>query len=77
MKKNWIKIFNIQGEPDETLEQYRDMTSRQGFHFSFLPTHRHAGYECLLGALEMGYNVDGFLIVDQVIFICGCTWQGK
>jgi len=27
--------------------------------------HNLLGYECLLAALEMGYNVDGFLIVDQ------------
>ncbi len=40
--------------------------SRQGSLFSFLPTHRQAAYECLLGALEMGYNIDGYLVVDQV-----------
>ena len=62
-------LFNFSGEPDEVVEQYMEsFKSRQGSHFSFLPTHRHAGYECLLGALEMGYNVDGFLVVDQVTF---------
>ena len=36
-------------------------------HFSFLPVHhkKSAGYECLLGAIEMGYRVDGFLLVNE------------
>ena len=55
------------GEPDEMVDKYMEsFNSRQGSLFSFLPTHRQAAYECLLGALEMGYNVDGFLVVDQV-----------
>ena len=38
-----------------------------GTYFSFLPVHHRqsAGYECLLGAIEMGYNVNGFLLVDE------------
>ena len=54
------------------MESFRE---RQGSHFSFLPTHRHAGYECLLGALEMGYIVDGFLVVDQVNFFKLSFWD--
>ena len=40
---------------------------RSGTYFSFLPVHniQSAGYECLLGAIEMGYRVDGFLIVNE------------
>ena len=38
----------------------------QGTYFSFLPAHSKTGYECLLGAIEMGYNVDGYMIVTHV-----------
>jgi hypothetical protein len=63
-----LKMTSFSGEPDEVVDQYMEsFRARQGSHFSFLPTHRHAGYECLLGALEMSYNVDGYLVVDQVI----------
>ncbi len=41
---------------------YRD---NLGSHFSFLPTHSKTGYECLLGAIEMGYSVDGYLVITQ------------
>lgn len=37
----------------------------QGTYFSFLPAHTKTGYECLLGAIEMGYNVDGYLVVTH------------
>ena len=44
------------------MEQYNGI---QGTYFSFLPAHSKTGYECLLGAIEMGYNVDGYLIITQ------------
>jgi hypothetical protein len=34
------------------------------------------GYECLLGALEMGYNVDGYLVVDEKTLINPWNFKG-
>ena len=44
------------------MEEYNGI---QGTYFSFLPTHSKTGYECLLGAIEMGYNVNGYLVATQ------------
>jgi hypothetical protein len=34
------------------------------------------GYECLLGALEMGFNVDGFLVIDEKTLINPWNFKG-
>jgi hypothetical protein len=34
-------------------------------------------YECLLGALEMGYNVDGYLVVDEKTLIHPWNFKGQ
>ena len=34
------------------------------------------GYECLLGALEMGFNVDGFLVMDEKTLINPWNFKG-
>ncbi len=47
---------------DQYMEQYRDL---QGTFFSFLPSHSQTGYECLLGAIEMGFVVDGYLVATH------------
>ena len=46
-----------------------------GRHFSFLPTHSHTGYECILGSIEMGYHVNGFLLINQDTLIN--SWNFK
>ena len=46
------------GEPDEVVDEYmKHYNGESGTYFSFLPVHhkQSAGYECLLGAIEMGY----------------------
>ena len=35
------------------------------------------GYECVLGALEMGYNVNGFLVVDEKTLLNPWNFKGK
>ena len=54
------------GEPDPVVDDYMSQyQGLQGSHFSFLPAHSKTGYECLLGAIEMGYDVQGYMIVTQ------------
>ena len=56
------------GEPDEVVDKYMEHYNGQsGTYFSFLPVFhmQSAGYECLLGAIEMGYRVEGFLLVNE------------
>ena len=46
------------GEPDEVVDEYmKHYNGESGTYFSFLPVHhkQSAGYECLLGDIEMGY----------------------
>ena len=50
-------------------------TGIQGTHFSFLPTQSKTGYECMLGSIEMGYNVEGFLLINQDTLIN--SWNFK
>ena len=48
------------GEPDPVVDEYMSQyLGLQGSHFSFLPAHSKTGYECLLGAIEMNYEVEG------------------
>ena len=52
------------GEPDEVVDEYmKHYNGESGTYFSFLPVHhkQSAGYECLLGAIEMGYIGKTFL----------------
>ena len=64
------------GEPDEIVDEYmRHYHGFQGAYFSFLPTHTKTGYECILGAVEMGYNVEGFLLINQDTLIN--SWNFK
>lgn len=61
-----ITLYHSTGEPDELVDKYMEQYNGiQGTYFSFLPAHSKTGYECLLGAIEMGYNVDGYLIITQ------------
>ncbi|TRY81053.1 hypothetical protein TCAL_09447 [Tigriopus californicus] len=51
------------GPPDEKVDKYMEQYNGiQGTYFSFLPAHSKTGYECLLGAIEMGFNVDGYMV---------------
>lgn len=68
MYRHHFKNILYCGEPDAKVDEYMEHYNGQsGTYFSFLPVHhtQSAGYECLLGALEMGYIVDGFLIVNE------------
>ena len=48
------------GEPDPVVDEYMSQyLGLQGSHFSFLPARSKTGYECLLGAIEMDYQVKG------------------
>ena len=63
---NLIYFKNILycGEPDEVVDEYmKHYNGESGTYFSFLPVHhkQSAGYECLLGAIEMGYIGKTFL----------------
>lgn len=54
------------GGPHESIEIFlRKYQSAEGRSFSFLPIHSKYTYECLLGALEMGYNVDGWIMTTD------------
>ena len=64
------------GEPDELVDRYMaEYSKTAGRHFSFLPTHSHTGYECILGSIEMGYHVNGFLLINQDTLIN--SWNFK
>lgn len=68
MYRHHFKNILYCGEPDPVVDEYMETYHGQsGTYFSFLPVHhkQSAGYECLLGAIEMGYHVDGFLVVNE------------
>lgn len=66
----------LPGEPDELVDQYMEQYNGiQSTYFSFLPTHSKTGYECLLGAIEMGYNVDGYMIVTHDTLINSWSFE--
>ena len=51
------------GSPHDSIEIFlRKYQLSEDRSFSFLPIHSKYTYECLLGALEMGYNVDGWIM---------------
>jgi len=65
------------GEPDPVVDEYMaHYTGIQGKHFSFLPTHSKTGYECILGSIEMGYHVNGFLLINQDTLINSWNFKG-
>lgn len=68
MYRHHFKNILYCGEPDEVVDKYMEHYNGQsGTYFSFLPVFhmQSAGYECLLGAIEMGYRVEGFLLVNE------------
>jgi len=68
MYRHHFKNILYCGEPDEVVDEYmKHYNGESGTYFSFLPVHhkQSAGYECLLGAIEMGYIVEGFLLVNE------------
>ena len=74
----WWTFQNILycGEPDAIVDKFmQHYRNEQGAHFSFLPAQTKAGYECILGAIEMGYNVEGFLLINQDTLIN--SWNFK
>lgn len=78
---NWPKLSCIYqtastGEPDPVVDEYMaQYQAQRGSHFSFLPAHSRTGYECLLGAIEMGYDVQGYMIVTHDTLIN--SWNYK
>lgn len=69
MYRHHFKNILYCGEPDKVVDEYMaHYNGASGTYFSFMPVHHKssAGYECLLGAIEMGYIVDGFLLVNEV-----------
>ncbi len=68
MYRHHFKNILYCGEADQVVDEYMNhYNGKSGTYFSFLPVHhkQSAGYECLLGAIEMGYHVDGFLLVNE------------
>ena len=56
------------GEPDPVVDEYMSQyLGLQGSHFSFLPARSKTGYECLLGAIEMGYEVEGCVGRNEIL----------
>lgn len=54
------------GGPHDSIEIFlRKYQLSEDRSFSFLPVHSKYTYECLLGALEMGYNVDGWIMTTD------------
>lgn len=54
------------GSPHDSIEIFlRKYQLSEDRSFSFLPVHSKYTYECLLGALEMGYNVDGWIMATD------------
>ena len=41
-----------------------------------MPTHSKTGYECILGSIEMGYHVNGFLLINQDTLINSWNFKG-
>lgn len=62
------------GSPHDSIEIFlRKYQLSEDRSFSFLPIHSKYTYECLLGALEMGYNVDGWIMTTDDALIN--TWN--
>eukprot|EP00095_Tigriopus_kingsejongensis_P011851 maker-scaffold493_size155937-snap-gene-0.22 protein:Tk11851 transcript:maker-scaffold493_size155937-snap-gene-0.22-mRNA-1 annotation:"hypothetical protein DAPPUDRAFT_95105" len=58
------------GQPDEQVDEFMEhYNGIQGSYFSFLPARSKTGYECLLGAIEMGYDVDGYMVASHETLI--------
>jgi hypothetical protein len=54
------------GHPHESVEIFlRKYQSVEHRSFSFLPTYTRATYECVLGAMEMNYEVKGYMVVTD------------
>ena len=54
------------GAPHDSIDPYlRKYQVSEDRSFSFLPVHTKYTYECVMGALEMGYNVDGYLMTTD------------
>jgi len=78
MYRHHFKNILYCGEPDPLVDEYmKHYNGESGTYFSFLPVHhmKSAGYECLLGAIELGYIVDGFLLVNEDTLIN--SWNFK
>ena len=78
MYRHHFKNIIYCGEPDPLVDEYmQHYNGESGTYFSFLPVHHteSAGYECLLGAIELGYSVDGFLLVNEDTLIN--SWNFK
>lgn len=58
------------GHPHESVEiflnKYQTVERRS---FTFLPTYTRATYECVLGAMEMNYDVNGYLVINDETLI--------
>ena len=62
------------GAPHDSIEIYlRKYQLSEERSFSFLPVHTKYTYECVMGALEMGFNVDGYLMTTDDALIN--TWN--
>ena len=54
------------GGPHDSIEIFlRKYQLSENRSFSFLPMHTKYTYECVLGAIEMGYNVDGYIMTSD------------
>ena len=54
------------GHPHESVEIFlRKYQSVEHRSFSFLPTYTRATYECVLGAIEMNYEVKGYMVIND------------
>lgn len=54
------------GDPHESIEIFlRKYQLSEDRSFSFLPIHTKYTYECVLGAIEMGFNVDGYIMTSD------------
>lgn len=62
------------GNPHESVELFlRKYQSVEHRSFSFLPTYTRATYECVLGAMEMNYEVKGYVVISDETLIK--TWN--
>ncbi|CAL8127152.1 unnamed protein product [Orchesella dallaii] len=62
------------GNPHESIDLFlRKYQSVEHRSFSFLPTYTRATYECVLGAMEMNYEVKGYVVITDETLIK--TWN--
>lgn len=62
------------GNPHESVDLFlRKYQSVEHRSFSFLPTYTRATYECVLGAMEMNYEVKGYVVITDETLIK--TWN--